>query len=224
MNFDLAGLIQLIALAALPVTFAITLHEAAHGYAARHFGDYTAANAGRITLNPLRHIDPVGTIAVPLLILVMSKLLGGGGILFGWAKPVPVNFGQLRSPKRDMLWVAAAGPGANLFMAACWALVLKFADGLPWNYFSAPLLGMAQIGISINVVLMVLNLFPLPPLDGGRIAVSLLPSRLAWRFAMLEPYGFMILLVLLFSGALSAVLSPFIGLVLGALDALFNLR
>lgn len=224
MNFDLVGLIQLIALAALPVTFAITLHEAAHGYAARHFGDYTAANAGRITLNPLRHIDPVGTVAVPLLILLTSKLLGGGGILFGWAKPVPVNFGQLRSPKRDMLWVAAAGPGANLFMAVCWAVVLKLAHALPANYFSAPLAGMAEIGISINVVLMVLNLFPLPPLDGGRIAVSLLPGRLAWRFAMLEPYGFIILLVLLFSGVLGAVLSPFIGLVLGALDALFNLR
>src|SRR5512145_822038 len=224
MNFDLAGLIQLVALAALPVTFAITLHEAAHGYAARHFGDYTAANAGRITLNPLRHIDPVGTVAVPLLILLTSKLLGGGGILFGWAKPVPVNFGQLRSPKRDMLWVAAAGPGANLFMAVCWAVVLKLAHGMPVNYFSVPLSGMAEIGISINVVLMVLNLFPLPPLDGGRIAVSLLPGRLAWRFAMIEPYGFIILLVLLFTGILGAVLSPFIGLVLGALDALFNLR
>jgi Zn-dependent protease len=224
MNFDLVGLIQLIALAALPVTFAITLHEAAHGYAARHFGDYTAANAGRITLNPLRHIDPVGTIAVPLLILVTSKLLGGGGILFGWAKPVPVNFGQLRSPKRDMLWVAAAGPGANLFMAVCWAVILKLAQSMPSNYFSMPLSGMAEIGIAINVVLMVLNLLPLPPLDGGRIAVSLLPGRLAWRFAMLEPYGFIILLVMLFSGALSAVLSPFIGLVLGVMDALFNLR
>jgi Zn-dependent protease len=224
MNFDLAGLIQLIALAALPVTFAITLHEAAHGYAARHFGDYTAANAGRITLNPLRHIDLVGTIAVPLLILVTSKLLGGGGILFGWAKPVPVNFSQLRRPKRDMLWVAAAGPGANLFMAAFWALILKLAQGMPSNYFSVPLSGMAEIGITINVVLMVLNLFPLPPLDGGRIAVSLLPGRLAWRFAMLEPYGFIILLFLLFSGVLNAVLSPFIGLVLGALDVLFNLR
>jgi Zn-dependent protease len=206
------------------VTFAITLHEAAHGYAARHFGDYTAANAGRITLNPLRHIDPVGTIAVPLLILVTSKLLGGGGILFGWAKPVPVNFGQLRSPKRDMLWVAAAGPGANLFMAVCWAVILKLAQSMPSNYFSMPLSGMAEIGIAINVVLMVLNLLPLPPLDGGRIAVSLLPGRLAWRFAMLEPYGFIILLVMLFSGALSAVLSPFIGLVLGVMDALFNLR
>jgi Zn-dependent protease len=224
MHFDLPGLIQLIALAAIPVTFAITLHEAAHGYAARHFGDYTAAREGRISLNPLRHIDPVGTIAVPLLILITSKLLGGGGILFGWAKPVPVNFGQLRNPKRDMLWVAAAGPATNLLMACGWALVMKLAQSMPGGYFSLPLHGMAQIGLTINVVLMVLNLFPLPPLDGGRIAVSLLPGRLAWRFAMIEPYGFIILLVLLFSGVLGALLSPFIGLAIGVLDAVFNLR
>jgi Zn-dependent protease len=224
MPFDIIGLIQLIALAAIPVTFAITLHEAAHGYAARHFGDYTAHNAGRISLNPLRHIDPVGTIAVPLLILISSKLLGGGGILFGWAKPVPVNFGQLRSPKRDMLWVAAAGPGANLFMAACWAVILKLAQLGPANYFSLPLAGMAQIGITINLVLMVLNLFPLPPLDGGRIAVSLLPGRLAWRFAMIEPYGFIILLVLLFTGVLGALLSPLVQIGLRTIDFLFNLR
>ncbi|HEU5282486.1 MAG TPA: site-2 protease family protein [Burkholderiales bacterium] len=230
MNFDLVGLIQLIALAALPVTFAITLHEAAHGYAARHFGDYTAANAGRITLNPLRHIDPVGTVAVPLLILLTSKLLGGGGILFGWAKPVPVNFGQLRSPKRDMLWVAAAGPAATLAMAIFWILVYKLADLISVPFFSEPMKLMAigtkhfPGGIGINVLLMVLNLLPLPPLDGGRIAVSLLPGRLAWRFAMLEPYGFIILLVLLFSGVLNAVLWPFIGLVVGALVTLFNIR
>lgn len=200
------------------------MHEAAHGYAARHFGDYTADRAGRISLNPLRHIDPVGTVLVPLLILVMSKLAGAGGILFGWAKPVPVNFGQLRNPKRDMLWVAAAGPGANLLMAMSWALLLKIAQTLPPNYFSEPLLGMAEIGITINAVLMVLNLFPLPPLDGGRIAVSLLPGKLAWRFAMLEPYGFIILLMLLFTGVLGAILSPFIGAVLYLLSLLFNLR
>jgi Zn-dependent protease len=221
---DIAGLIQLIALGAIPITFAITLHEAAHGYAARHFGDYTADREGRISLNPLRHIDPVGTILVPLLILVTSKLMGGGGILFGWAKPVPVNFGQLRNPKRDMLWVAAAGPGANLLMAILWAMLLKIGQSAPPNYFSVPLRGMAEIGITINVVLMVLNLFPLPPLDGGRIAVSLLPGRLAWRFAMLEPYGFIILLFLLFTGVLGVVLSPFIGLTLGALSILFNLH
>ena len=220
MPFDIAGLIQVIALGAIPIAFAITLHEAAHGYAARHFGDTTAAQAGRISLNPLRHIDPVGTIAVPLLILVTSK----GGMLFGWAKPVPVNFGQLRNPKRDMLWVAAAGPGANLFMAICWALVLKLVLIGGETYFSAPLKGMAEIGIAINVVLMILNLFPLPPLDGGRIAISLLPGRLAWRFAMVEPYGFIILLMLLFTGVLGSILGPLRDAVLIALTALFNIR
>jgi len=220
MPFDIAGLIQVIALGAIPIAFAITLHEAAHGYAARHFGDTTAAQAGRISLNPLRHIDPVGTIAVPLLILVTSK----GGMLFGWAKPVPVNFGQLRNPKRDMLWVAAAGPGANLFMAICWALVLKLVLIGGETYFSAPLKGMAEIGIVINVVLMILNLFPLPPLDGGRIAISLLPGRLAWRFAMVEPYGFIILLMLLFTGVLGSILGPLRDAVLIALTALFNIR
>jgi len=224
MPFDIAGLIQVIALGAIPIAFAITLHEAAHGYAARHFGDTTAAQAGRISLNPLRHIDPVGTIAVPLLILVTSKLLGGGGMLFGWAKPVPVNFGHLRNPKRDMLWVAAAGPAANLFMAICWALVLKLVLIGGESYFSAPLKGMAEIGIVINVVLMILNLFPLPPLDGGRIAISLLPGRLAWRFAMVEPYGFIILLMLLFTGVLGSILGPLRDAVLIALTALFNIR
>jgi len=224
MPLDIAGLIQVIALGAIPIAFAITLHEAAHGYAARHFGDMTAAQAGRISLNPLRHIDPVGTIAVPLLILVTSKLLGGGGLLFGWAKPVPVNFGQLRNPKRDMLWVAAAGPGANLFMAVCWALVLKLVMIGGETYFSAALKGMAEIGIVINVVLMILNLFPLPPLDGGRIAISLLPERLAWRFAMVEPYGFIILLMLLFTGVLGSILDPLRDAALIALTALFNIR
>ena len=224
MNFDLTGLIQLIALGAIPVVFAITLHEAAHGYVARHFGDYTAHNAGRISLNPLKHIDPIGTILVPLVIIISSSFVGAGGILFGWAKPVPVNFGQLRHPKRDMLWVAAAGPGANLVMACIWALMLKFAEIAPANYYTIPLARMAQIGITINVVLMVLNLFPLPPLDGGRIAVSLLPNRLAWRFAMIEPYGFIILLLLLFTGILGTILSPFIGIVLNGVATIFNLR
>jgi Zn-dependent protease len=229
MSFDLAGLIQMIALAAIPVIFAITLHEAAHGYVARHFGDYTAHNDGRISLNPLRHIDPVGTIAVPLLILVTSKLLGGSGILFGWAKPVPVNFGQLRHPKRDMLWVAAAGPGANLVMACLWALIYKLADQVPFEFFSVPLKAMAigtgqfAGGIGINVILMVLNLFPLPPLDGGRIAVSLLPGKAAWRFARIEPYGFIILLMLLFSGVLGSILLPLVRVVLGAIFRVFDL-
>ncbi|HZR01937.1 MAG TPA: site-2 protease family protein [Burkholderiales bacterium] len=221
MNIDVVGLIQLIALAAIPVTFAITVHEAAHGYAARYFGDRTAEMAGRISLNPLRHIDLIGTIAVPLVILLASKLVGGG-MLFGWAKPVPVNFGKLRNPKADMLWVAAAGPGANLAMALLWAVILKIAQLAPATYFSLPLAGMAEIGITINIVLMVLNLLPLPPLDGGRIAVSLLPSKLAWRFAMLEPYGLIILLLLLVSGTLRTVLSPFIGAALRAVGTAFN--
>jgi Zn-dependent protease len=224
MAFDVAGLIQVIALAALPVTFAITLHEAAHGYVARHFGDYTAHNAGRISLNPLRHVDPVGTIAVPLLILIASKVFNGSEMLFGWAKPVPVNFGQLRNPKKDMLWVAAAGPGANLAMCLFWALLLKLGISGPNNYFSEPLAGMAVWGIKINIVLMVLNLLPLPPLDGGRIAISLLPGGLAYRLAMVEPYGFIILLVLLFTQTLGLILAPFYNGALTAVLTLFNLR
>src|SRR5467141_3893866 len=176
------NLVQTIAIYALPVIFAITLHEAAHGYVARHFGDTTAFKLGRVSLNPLRHIDMVGTIAVPLLILVVSKLFGGAGILFGWAKPVPVNFHALRHPKRDMLWVAAAGPAANLVMALGWALLMKAAQMLPQSMFSLPMMLMAEAGITVNIVLMVLNLLPILPLDGGRIAVSLLPDRLALIF------------------------------------------
>src|SRR5258708_3295635 len=140
------NLVQTIAIYALPVIFAITLHEAAHGYVARHFGDTTAFVLGRVSLNPLRHIDMVGTIAVPLLILVVSKLFGGAGILFGWAKPVPVNFHALRHPKRDMLWVAAAGPAANLVMALGWALLMKAAQMLPQSMFSLPMMLMAEAG------------------------------------------------------------------------------
>lgn len=201
-------LIGKIAIYALPVIFAITVHEAAHGYAARHFGDMTAHQAGRISLNPLRHIDPIGTVLVPILTLL------AGGILFGWAKPVPVNFGRLRHPKRDMLWVAAAGPGSNLVMAILWALAYKLSGGL--GDFALPLSLMAQAGVTINVVLMVLNLLPLPPLDGGRIAVSLLPHPLAWKFARIEPYGFVILLVLMFTGFLGRIMGP-------PIDAVINL-
>ncbi len=200
------NVIQTLAISALPVIFAITLHEAAHGYAARHFGDPTAWQMGRISLNPLRHVDMVGTLLVPALILLLS----GGGLLFGWAKPVPVNFGNLRRPKQDMLWVAAAGPGANLVMALGWALLLKFAVGSPEHAYSEAMKEMARVGISINGVLMVLNLLPLPPLDGGRIAVSLLPHRAAWKFAQLERWGFPILLALLFFGLLDTILRPFL--------------
>jgi Zn-dependent protease len=203
-------IVQGIAIYALPVIFAITLHEAAHGYIAKHFGDFTAFNEGRISLNPLRHIDLMGTILVPLTLFVLSKLTVGAGFLFGWAKPVPVNFSNLRQPKRDMLWVAAAGPGANLLMAFFWALMIKLAMFMPESGFAQPLALMGIAGIEINVILMVLNLLPLPPLDGGRMAVSLLPHSLAYRFSRIEPYGFMILLVLLFSGVLGALIGPMI--------------
>lgn len=202
------SLIPTLAIWAIPVLLAITLHEAAHGYVARHFGDPTAYLAGRITLNPIKHIDPVGTLLVPAGILALSSMVGGSGILFGWAKPVPVDFSRLRHPKADMLWVAAAGPFVNLLMAVAWALSFKLATILPPSDYTVPLMKMSDAGMHINAVLMVLNLLPIPPLDGGRIAVSLLPHRLAWRFAQLEPYGFPILLVMLFTGVLGAILWP----------------
>lgn len=213
------NLIQKIAIFALPVIFAITLHEAAHGYAAKRFGDMTAYVLGRISLNPLRHIDPFGTIILPLLILVITKLTGGAGILFGWAKPVPVDFSRLRNPKKDMLWVAAAGPAANFVMAILWVIAIRVGAVLS-DQFATPLMLMGAAGVMINTVLMVLNLFPLPPLDGGRILVSLLPNRMAYQVARLEPYGFMILLVLLFTGVLGAIMWPLIGVVLGLLAAI----
>jgi Zn-dependent protease len=207
------SLLETIALGALPVVFAITLHEAAHGYVARIFGDQTAWMLGRVTLNPLKHIDPVGTVLVPLSLLLISKLMGGGGFLFGWAKPVPVNFGNLRHPKRDMLWVAAAGPAANFVMAVAWAFVAKFSTSKGVDL-------MASIGIITNVVLMVLNLFPILPLDGGRIAVSLLPHRLAMSYARLEPYGFMLVILLLATGALNVLMAPFVNFFLSFFGAL----
>lgn len=202
-------LIQTITLAAIPVLFAITLHEAAHGYVARHFGDMTAYSQGRISLNPIRHIDPVGTILLPLLMFWASS----GALLFGWAKPVPVNFGALRNPKKDMLWVAVAGPASNLVMALGWALLYKFAWSSPESYFAEPMLGMAEIGIQINVVLMVLNLLPLPPLDGGRVAVSLLPHRQAYQLSKIEPYGMFILIFLAITPVLGWVLFPLVSVV-----------
>jgi len=217
------NLVQTIAIYALPVIFAITLHEAAHGYVARHFGDSSAWMLGRVSLNPLRHIDMVGTILVPLLILVTSKLFGSSGILFGWAKPVPVNFNALRHPKRDMLWVAVAGPAANLVMALGWALILKLALVMPPNAFALPLSLMAEAGVSVNIVLMVLNLLPILPLDGGRVAVSLLPNKLAYRYARLEPYGFPILLLLLFTNVLGVIMSPMVRASIGLIETLFQL-
>jgi Zn-dependent protease len=200
-------IIQTIAVYAIPVLFAITLHEAAHGYVARMYGDHTAAMMGRITLNPLKHIDPIGTIAVPLLILLTSKAMGGPSFLFGWAKPVPVNFGNLRNPKRDMIPVAAAGPGINLVMAIVWAILgqILLAVGVDEKFF----LAMCQAGIVVNIGLMALNLLPLPPLDGGRILVGLLPHNAAMAVARIEPFGMWILIALLVTGTLGFFLAPF---------------
>jgi Zn-dependent protease len=195
---------QLIAVALLPLLFAITVHEVAHGWVAKHLGDPTAQRLGRLTLNPIKHIDPIGTLLVPGLLLLL------GGFIFGWAKPVPVTFENLRHPKRDMAIVAAAGPGANLLMAIGWALVAKLGTLLPATlpWAATPLQYMGAFGITINVVLMVLNLIPIPPLDGGRVAVGLLPGPLGWQLSRIEPYGFFILLGLIATGLLGHLLGP----------------
>lgn len=210
------NLIQKIAVFALPVIFAITLHEAAHGYAALRFGDRTAQMMGRISLNPLRHIDLVGTIIVPAITVAL------GGILFGWAKPVPVNFGNLRHPKQDMLWVAAAGPAANLVMAVFWAAMIKLAILVPSSY-SHPLALMGMAGVTINAILATLNLLPIPPLDGGRIAVSLLPPKWAYMLARVEPYGLFVLIALLATGMLGLIIGPMYQGVEQFLMKLFNI-
>jgi Zn-dependent protease len=193
-------IIQKIAVYAIPVIFAITVHEAAHGYVARMFGDNTAYVLGRVTLNPIKHIDPLGTIVIPLAMVLLT------GFMFGWAKPVPVDWGSLRKPKRDMIWVAAAGPGVNLVMAVIWALIYRTlsAAGVEESYFYY----VAQAGIAVNLVFMALNLLPIPPLDGGRIVSGLLPTRMSMTYSRIEPYGLIILLVLMFTGALSFFLRP----------------
>ncbi|GAA4012177.1 site-2 protease family protein [Actimicrobium antarcticum] len=191
-------LIQTVAIYALPVLFAITLHEAAHAYAARYFGDNTAYAAGRMTLNPIVHIDLMGTIVVPILLYFST----GGAFLFGYAKPVPVDFGRLRNPKRNMRWVAFAGPASNLFMAFIWAMlgIILSAVGVQEPFFYK----MAQAGVTTNLVVFAFNLFPIPPLDGGRVMFSLLPDKIAYQYAKLEPYGFFIVLGL----ALTKILYP----------------
>jgi Zn-dependent protease len=209
--------LERIALAAVPIILAITVHEAAHGYVARMFGDSTAWMLGRVTLNPFKHIDPIGTVVVPLATLLL------GGILFGWAKPVPVNFGNLRHPKRDMLWVAAAGPGANLVMALAWAIVFGLASGRG-PLASVGLQVMSLIGVGINVALMVLNLLPILPLDGGRIAVSLLPHSLAVPFARTERYGFFIVIALLVTGVLGVIVGPIADLVTTLIETVTGVR
>jgi Zn-dependent protease len=217
-KMDVNLLAQTIAIYALPVLFAITLHEAAHGYVARYFGDMTAHAQGRISLNPVRHIDPVGTIIVPAVILVGSVLAGTHGFLFGWAKPVPVNYSALRKPRQHMAFVAAAGPSANLAMAIAWALLLKAATLMPESTFAVATEAMSRAGIIVNMIFMFLNLLPILPLDGGRIVASLLPSRAAGRYAKLEPWGIPLLLVLLVTNGLDFLLRPLIG----ASDALIR--
>ncbi len=214
---DFAQIVQTVALYAIPVLFAITLHEAAHGYVAKHYGDNTAHLLGRITANPLKHIDPVGTIAMPLLLYFATS----GAFLFGYAKPVPVNFGQLRNPKRDMIWVALAGPGANLIQAIVWTVLLYVlvAMGVEEPFF----LQMCRAGLLVNLVMFAFNLFPLPPLDGGRILVGLLPWKQAELVSRVEPWGFFIVMALVISGVVGNLwLRPLMMLTGSAIEVLLT--
>jgi Zn-dependent protease len=214
---DIANIIQTVSLYALPVLFAITVHEAAHGYAARHFGDNTAAMLGRVTLNPLRHIDPVGTILMPLVLYFATS----GAFLFGYAKPVPVRFGNLRHPKRDMVWVALAGPGANLVMGLLWGIAFYFshAAGITEPF----LLKMCQGGVLVNIVMFAFNMFPLPPLDGGRILVGLLPYRQAELVSRIEPWGFFIVMALVITNVISTLwMRPVMALTSGFINILLT--
>ena len=212
---DIAQIIQTVAIYALPVLFAITVHEAAHGYVARHYGDNTAYVLGRVTLNPLKHIDPVGTILMPLLLYFATS----GAFLFGYAKPVPVRFDKLRNPKRDMVWVALAGPGANLIQAVLWGALGLLLQGADVNEFF--FLKMCEGGVLVNVVMFALNLFPLPPLDGGRILVGLLPYRQAELVSRIEPWGFFIVIGLLIAGVISTLwMQPVMALTLWVLKIL----
>ncbi|GAC1542583.1 MAG: site-2 protease family protein [Ramlibacter sp.] len=222
MNPDI--LIQTVLIYALPVLFAITIHEAAHGYVARHFGDNTAYAMGRVTLNPIKHIDPLGTILMPLMLYFATS----GAFLFGYAKPVPVNFGQLRHPRRDSVWVALAGPASNFIQAILWAAlyVVLVGSGVQERFF----LQMAKAGVLVNLVMCAFNLFPLPPLDGGRVLTGLLPRRAAYTFSRIEPWGFFIVMGLVIAGVvgnwwlrpLIAVGYSAIGLLLTPLRALFS--
>ena len=204
---------QALAVLALPVLFAITVHEAAHGWMARRFGDSTAMMLGRVTLNPLKHIDPIGTILVPAVTFLLTSFL------FGWAKPVPVNWRNLHNPRRDMVLVALAGPGANLIMAVFWALAVKLGVALfnVFEWLALPLIYMGSAGVLINSILMALNLLPILPLDGGRVLAGLLPPKLAWQYSRLEPYGLFVVIGLLATGLLGKILWP---LVVGVIEIL----
>ena len=214
---DTSNLIQTVSVYAIPVIFAITLHEAAHGYAAKYFGDRTAAMMGRVTLNPFSHIHWVGTILLPLLLYFSTS----GALLFGYAKPVPVNFGNLRHPKRDMIWVALAGPGVNLIQAIVWALLyVVYTDfGVTEKVF----LAMGKAGVLSNGVMFAFNLFPLPPLDGGRIVVGLLPWKQAYQFSRIEPYGFFIVIGLAITGVVNHLwLDPVMGATFGLIELILK--
>lgn len=214
---DTSNLIQTVSVYAIPVIFAITMHEAAHGYAAKYFGDRTAAMMGRVTLNPFSHIHWVGTILLPLLLYFSTS----GALLFGYAKPVPVNFGNLRHPKRDMIWVALAGPGVNLIQAIVWALLyVVYTDfGVTEKFF----LAMCKAGVLSNVVMFAFNLFPLPPLDGGRIVVGLLPWKQAYQFSRIEPYGFFIVIGLAITGVVNHLwLDPVMGATFGLIELILK--
>ena len=208
---DLDYFLYRLSVAIIPVLFAITVHEVAHGWSALQFGDTTAQRAGRLTLNPINHIDPIGTVAVPLTLLFFSSFTGNT-MLFGWAKPVPVMFQNLRNPRRDMVIVAAAGPASNLAMALGWAFLAFFAapvlgnDGVAIEWINA----VCRWGILINCILAVFNMLPIPPLDGGRVLAGFLPPQSAYFLSRIEPFGFMIVLLLLFSGILWPLMEPFL--------------
>jgi Zn-dependent protease len=210
---DISNLIQTVTIYALPVLFAITLHEAAHGYAARYFGDNTAWLLGRVTLNPASHIDIVGTLVMPLIIYFATA----GTFLFGYAKPVPVRFGDLRNPKQDMVWVALAGPAMNLLQAFLWGVVLYLLLG--FNFDETFFLEMSKAGIKVNIVMFAFNLFPVPPLDGGRVLVGLLPRKMAMEFSRIEPYGFYVVMAMVFLNVINPIwMTPIMGLTLATLD------
>ena len=208
---DEFSLIQKIIIWVIPVVFAVTIHETAHGWVALQFGDRTAQMLGRLTLNPIKHIDPIGTIVVPALLAMTT------GFIFGWAKPVPVNDRNLRNPRKDMAWVALAGPFSNLIMAVFWSIIvligLSYSDALAY---------MGLVGIFINTILMLLNLLPLPPLDGGRILMSVLPGPLSWKLSRVEPYGFIILVALLYFGIIGMILWPLMSIFIGLLPIPFG--
>ena len=216
---DFTNIVITVCIYAIPVILAITLHEAAHGYVARMFGDNTAYMMGRVTLNPAKHIDPIGTVVLPLVTVALSNFM------FGWAKPVPVNFANLRNPRVHSIWVAAAGPGVNVAQALVWALVAKILTETvePTGLVGGFWLAVAEKGVIVNVVFAVLNLFPILPLDGGRIVASLLPPRVAYSYSRLEPYGLIVLLVLMATGLFGRLLGPPVALAATGIFSLFGL-